>query len=341
MSMLDRILALKALKGGSGGSGGGLSSQPVVIEYTESAENSCNNPDMYRVSDLTPSLEELLGGYYHFANTGRAEEITVHNFSYIDGVLVNVSVSPYPDIVVAYTPNSVLDGREGTPYEALHLEVYVPGIYIKPSVISKIEYNQAEKIDAKHLPGFGGVPGRMLVTNGDGEAVWEERTHYPGQTIKLQIKPGQGTWVENGQYYGIDMNDPDHGKTMEAINADLAAELYNTGNWSFDAAMYWDGVRYEYPRARPPVTVKPGDTWMGTTYPFGFQAYQHGSFFEFVLLYADDGRPHAFEWEKFAYPLKKIDEKYLPDPVVHSPSGKKFKITVADDGTLSATEVTA
>jgi len=36
--------------------------------------------------------------------------------------------------------------------------------------------------------------------------------------------------------------------------------------------------------------------------------------------------------------LKKLDEKYMP--ILTSPSGKKFKITVDDSGTLSATEVT-
>ena len=37
--------------------------------------------------------------------------------------------------------------------------------------------------------------------------------------------------------------------------------------------------------------------------------------------------------------LKRLDEKYMP--IITSPSGKKFKISVDDSGNLTATEVTA
>ena len=189
------------------------------------------------------------------------------------------------------------------------------------------------------VPSSSGEPYKSLVTDGEGNVKWEDRLAYDDS--KLVVDNGRGakivkvsdevpSWATLGapiKYWLSDGN-----------NETIAPEDYlDIGNGSFVAGDYafiiaTDNVKFDR-----------------IVFP------EKGVYFMFMpdIVYATgiasaDSDTPEITWDGNIGVIKKIDKKYIPSelnevilPSSTSGSSKKFKITVNDNGAISATEVTS
>ena len=184
----------------------------------------------------------------------------------------------------------------------------------------------------------GGEPYKSLVTDGEGGVKWEDRLAYDDS--KLVVDNGgfsQFVKVADEIPSWVSIDAPIKCWLSDGNNETIAPESYtDLGNGSFSAT----GVIFI------------------TTDNFEFNDLvfpEKGVYFMFMqnVVYATgiasaDSDTPEITWDGNIGVIKKLDKKYIPSelneiilPSSTSGSTKKFKITVDDSGTISATEVTS
>ena len=191
--------------------------------------------------------------------------------------------------------------------------------------------------DSGELSIKGGTPYQYLVTDGSGNTKWEDRLAYEGDS-RLVVDAGEGVqlvkvadevpswasmeapmkvWMSNGMNQTVNPEDyTDFGNG--SFEADMGASFITTDNFEFNGVVYPEkGVYF-------------------AKFPYGYIT---------GIASADSDTPEI-TWDGNIGTLKTIDPKYIPSelneiilPSSTSGSSKKFKITVDDSGTISATQV--
>ena len=184
----------------------------------------------------------------------------------------------------------------------------------------------------------GGTPYQQLVTDGDGNARWEDRLAYNESRVVVDVRRG-------AQYVKVSDEVPSWASVDASIkywesdgnNGILTPENYiDIGNGSFavEAAVFITTDNFEF---------------NGLVFP------EKGVYFLFIpdasymtgIASADSDTPEIV-WDGNVEFTKTIDPKYIPSklneiilPSSTSGSTKQFKITVNDSGVITATEVTS
>ena len=185
----------------------------------------------------------------------------------------------------------------------------------------------------------GGEPYKSLVTDGEGNVKWEDRLAYEGSKLVIDIGGGQ-RYVkvadEVPSWASIDAS-MKLWASAGAPNSLPAVSNLDLGNGSFMAGEYaafitTDNVEFEF---------------YGIVFPEKGVYFASGpdNFYVTGIASADSNTPEI-TWDGNIGTIKTIDSKFIPSelneiilPSSTSGSSKKFKITVDDSGTISATEI--
>lgn len=195
--------------------------------------------------------------------------------------------------------------------------------------------------DSGELSINGGTPYQQLVTDGDGNTKWEDRLAYDDS--KLVVDAGQGAKfvkVADEVPSWVSVDAPMKLWLSEGTNSTIPPEGYtDLGNGSFTVGASMKFVAFittDNVEFRDIVFPKKGLYFVSIPNLF----YVTG------IASADSDTPEI-TWDGNIETLKTIDPKYIPSelneiilPSSTSGSTKKFKITVNDTGTISATEIT-
>ena len=183
----------------------------------------------------------------------------------------------------------------------------------------------------------GGEPYKSLVTDGEGGVKWEDRLAYDDSRIVVDLPNGAKfikvsdevpSWASVDANIKFWLNNGGSATTTPEENVDL-------GNGSFTARMmiFITTDNFEFGGI---VLPEKGVYFMSFN-----GKYVTG------IARADSDTPEI-TWDGNIETIKTIDPKYIPSelneivlPSSTSGSSKKFKITVDDSGTISATEVTS
>lgn len=191
------------------------------------------------------------------------------------------------------------------------------------------------------VPSSSGEPFKSLVTDGDGNAKWEDRLAYDDSKLVVDVREGfrivkvsdeipswasvdasMKVWYSNGNNH--------------TVNPEGYTDLGNGSFAAFDASVFaffiaTDNVEFELYNI---VFPKKGVYFISID---GVHTTGISS--------ADSDTPEI-TWDGNIEFTKTIDSKYIPSelnelivPSSTPDSTKKFKITVNDSGTISATEV--
>ena len=169
------------------------------------------------------------------------------------------------------------------------------------------------------VPSTNGTANQYLVTDGDGNAKWEDRLAYESITEKILIDNTSVTV------------DRDSGES-EKVPCDwelIVGEKYTVrdGSHVVKGIVAQEGNGYKF------LVVEDRGAYL----------YQYSGYWKFTSRSIGQ---HTLTLSGPSASTKKIDPKYIPNelneiilPSSTSGSSKKFKITVDDTGTISATEV--
>ena len=184
----------------------------------------------------------------------------------------------------------------------------------------------------------GGTPYQQLVTDGNGNTVWEYRLAYADSKLVVYDEQGRKivkvsdevpSWATLGAPIKYWSSDGDNGTLISEDYLDLGNGSFLAGDYAFIIAT--DNVKFD-----------------NLVFP------EKGVYFLFLqnvvyttgLASVDSNTPEIV-WDGNIGTLKTIDPKYIPSelneiilPSSTSGSTKKFKITVDDSGAISATQVT-
>ena len=187
----------------------------------------------------------------------------------------------------------------------------------------------------------GGIPYQHLVTDGNGNAKWEDRLAYVEQSFE------KITYDSNEE---ITFNNSSDGTYEGQFPVNLSSSECPDGT---KLKVSLDGTEYI---TNVSVIKESGHTFRvaGNLHSINPDAPDTSEPFYAVMMLADEvtapgqsicqffttlsGDKHTvkiFLAEEIVHP---VDEKFMP--VLTSPNGTKFKITVDDTGTISATEIT-
>lgn len=181
----------------------------------------------------------------------------------------------------------------------------------------------------------GGEPYKQLVTDGDGNPKWEDRLAYDDSRTVVNIFETLNTvkvsdnipaWVADKPAINVWMSDLDGSKQ------------FNINSYSENLYFVMSVVVF---------VLQDGADMNGLVFPEkGVYFFTDGRTFTTGISIATSDKPEI-TWDGNIDIIKKIDKEYMPDDmdsiiIKSSTSGskKKFKITVDDSGTISATEVT-
>ena len=196
--------------------------------------------------------------------------------------------------------------------------------------------------DSGELSIKGGTPYQQLVTDGSGNTKWEDRLAYDDS--KLAIDAGASAQLvkvadEIPSWASVDS--PIKVWASNGYNDTTNPEMYtNLGNGSFAAGEFvfiiaTDNVEFSF--IQTTVTFPKKGVYF---------TYVSDNFYTTGIASADSDTPEI-TWDGSLGTLKTIDPKYIPSelnevilPSSTPSSTKKFKITVNDNGTISATEIT-
>ena len=189
------------------------------------------------------------------------------------------------------------------------------------------------------VPSTNGSSYQQLVTDSDGNAKWEDRLAYESSRLVIDAVDGlqlvkvadevpswasvdspMKVWMSNG--------------TKSTVTTVTPEEYTDLGNGSFASSGTIFFITTDNFEVSGDVCPEKG-VYFGK-FP---EAYITG------IASADSDMPEI-TWDGNAEEIKKIDKKFIPSelnevilPSSTSGSSKKFKITVNDAGTISATEV--
>lgn len=205
----------------------------------------------------------------------------------------------------------------------------------------------------------GGEPYKSLVTDGDGSVKWEDRLAYEGNRIVVELDN-----APNGKLIYVKVADeiPEWVLveetqvkvwTTQAPDAPVEVEVWfnsKLGVFMDDAVGFFLVVEKE--TTIPTLEDSAFSVFSGAHFPekgiyfLQTQRINLGNFSVTGIAPATSDTPEI-TWDGSLEILKTIDPKYIPSelneiilPSSTPGSSKKFKITVDDSGTISATEVT-
>ena len=184
----------------------------------------------------------------------------------------------------------------------------------------------------------GGTPYQQLVTDGSGNTKWEDRLAYDDSKLVIGGKyGGQLVKVADEVPSWATVDTPIKYWASNGMNGTLTPEDYlDLGNGSFKAGDF------------ALIIVTANVEFGGIVFP------EKGVYFTSIpnevyttgIASADSDTPEI-TWDGNVEFTKTIDSKYIPSelneiilPSSTPSSTKKFKITVNDTGTISATEIT-
>ena len=182
----------------------------------------------------------------------------------------------------------------------------------------------------------GGTPYQQLVTDGDGSTKWEDRLAYESSRLTIDVVSGQYVKVADEVPSWASIDSPVKVWLSNGSNKTTTPESYtDLGNGSF-AAQFVTFITTDNVEIDGLVFPEKGVYVVSTS----TGVYVSG------VSSADSDTPEI-TWDGNVEFTKTIDPKYIPSelnevilPSSTSGSSKKFKITVDDSGTISATEVT-
>ena len=187
------------------------------------------------------------------------------------------------------------------------------------------------------VPSTNGTPYQQLVTDGNGTAKWEDRLAYDDSKVVAADSYGvQRVKVADEIPSWVSVDSPIKVWTSSGENLTLEpADYLDIGNGSFAGASFAYFIMTDNVEKYGVVFPKKG------VYLTKFPDY-----YVTGIASADSDTPEI-TWDGDIGELKTIDPKYIPSelnevilPSSTSGSSKKFKITVDDSGTISATEAT-
>ena len=184
----------------------------------------------------------------------------------------------------------------------------------------------------------GGEPYKSLVTDGNGGVKWEDRLAYDNSKLVVDFKPFGCQFVkvsdEVPSWASVDL--PIKCWISDGANGTLTPDEYtglDKGNFLVGTMMLF--------------TMTDNTEVYGVVFSEKGVYFAYGSDDAYVtgIASAESDTPEI-TWDGSFGGIKKIDEKYIPSelneiilPSSTSGSSKKFKITVDDSGTISATEI--
>ena len=185
----------------------------------------------------------------------------------------------------------------------------------------------------------GGEPYKSLVTDGEGGVKWEDRLAYDDSRVVVDAGEGH-------QYVKVADEVPSWASIDTPMKAWLSNEAHyytlnpegyvDFGNGSFAASEFAFFIATDNAEFSGIVFPEKGVYFMSL----------NGNYVTGVAS-ADSDTPEI-TWDGNIGVIKKLDKKYIPSelneiilPSSTPSSTKKFKITVNDNGAISATEVTS
>ena len=188
------------------------------------------------------------------------------------------------------------------------------------------------------VPSTNGAANQQLVTDGEGGVKWEDRLAYESGSM-LVVDVGEGTQLvkvadEVPSWATVDVNIKIWLGTGSSFT--LTPEVYHEfGNGSFYVN---DGICF--------FVMADNDEYDGVVFPEKGVYFMSADIVRTTGIASADSDTPEITWDGNIETIKTIDPKYIPSelneivlPSSTSGSTKKFKITVNDSGTISATEV--
>ena len=182
----------------------------------------------------------------------------------------------------------------------------------------------------------GGEPYKSLVTDGEGNVKWEDRLAYDDSKVVLDA--GNGV-----QYVKV----ADEVPSWASIDAPIKVWVSNGTSSTTNPEEYIDLGNGSFMGNGTPLFITTDNfVFNGIAIPEkGVYFLSMAGVYITGIASADSDTPEI-TWDGSFGGIKKIDEKYIPSelneiilPSSTSGSSKKFKITVDDSGTISATEI--
>ena len=181
----------------------------------------------------------------------------------------------------------------------------------------------------------GGTPYQQLVTDGDGKTKWEDRLAYESSRIVVDT-PIDASFayitdeipdekMQQGEPCTVSFN-------KGSSNSTIISSLVPNTVYSADGVIFilMDNVEYD-----------------GVVWPKRGVYFSYNAEYDVYVTRISFDASTKIVWDGKVENVKTIDPKYIPSelneiilPSSTSGSTKKFKITVNDNGAISATEIT-
>lgn len=184
----------------------------------------------------------------------------------------------------------------------------------------------------------GGEPYKSLVTDGTGTAKWEDRLAYDDSRLAVDDRLGS-------QYVKV----ADEIPSWASIDSPIKVWASNGENLTVEPEDYLDFGNGSFSATGFAFFITTDNFEIhGVVFPEkGVYITKFPDYYVSGIASADSDTPEI-TWDGDIGEIKTIDPKYIPSelnelilPSSTSGSSKKFKITVDDSGTISATEVTS
>ena len=204
----------------------------------------------------------------------------------------------------------------------------------------KLDNNFLGMNENDELSLVGGGEGKAyqyVVTDGEGGVKWEDRLAYDDS--RLVIDSGHGT-----QFIKV----ADEVPSWASVDVSMKRWFSDGTNSTVTPEEYTDFGNGSFAAAGSPLFIATDNVeFYGMVFPEkGVYFNSIGGKYMTGIASADSDTPEI-TWDGNIRTLKTIDSKYIPSelnevilPSSTSGSSKRFKITVDDTGTISATEVT-
>ena len=176
---------------------------------------------------------------------------------------------------------------------------------------------------------------QQLVTDGEGNARWEDRLAYEGSRVVVDSGG-------NSQYVKVSDEVP----SWASMNVNIKVWMSNGFNETETPEYYVDLGNGSFMAEGTVFIATDNVEYNGLVFPEkGVYFSSVPSVFYTIGIASADSDTPEITWDGTISVIKKIDEKFIPDVsglIVKSStpdSTKKFRITVDDSGTITATEV--
>ena len=184
----------------------------------------------------------------------------------------------------------------------------------------------------------GGEPYKSLVTDGEGNAKWEDRLAYDDSKLAVPFPSGRIQYIKVADEvpYWASVDAPMKYWLSNGTNGTETPEDHTDfGNGNFMVSDFVCIIATDNFKFHNLVFPEKGVYFW----------FNPGDFYVTGIARADSDTPEIM-WDGNVGTIKTIDPKYIPSelneivlPSSTSGSSKKFRITVDDSGTLKATEV--